>query len=178
MSRPLHVVTLCTGNAARSVMCGAMLTQLAEIDGRELRVTTAGTHALEGQPMSMRTRSAIAAISELDTSMLGRHRSHQLTDRDCETADLIVAMEASHVAYVRRVHPDSADITATIRHLVDALPVDAEPLGRRVSTLELGRIALDDDGDVIDPAGGEQPQYDDCASELWLLSQSLMALLD
>ena len=62
----LHIVTLCTGNAARSVMAGVMLEQLAEMEGFSLTVTTAGTHVLEGQPLGMRTKEAMISIGELD----------------------------------------------------------------------------------------------------------------
>ena len=41
----LHVVTLCTGNAARSVMAGVLLAE--HVPG--LRVTTSGTHVLVSQ---------------------------------------------------------------------------------------------------------------------------------
>ena len=43
------------GNAARSVMAGAML----EASGFEVEVTTAGTHVIEHQPVSIRTRYAL-----------------------------------------------------------------------------------------------------------------------
>lgn len=174
----LHVVTLCTGNAARSVMAGVMLEQMAEMEGIGLRVTTAGTHALEGQPIGMRTKEAMAAIGELDLSGVGRHRSHQLAEDDCEAADLIVAMEADHVRYVRAKHPEAAGRTATIRRLVSELSIEPEPLGARLAALGLSAVDLAEDIDVIDPAGGEQPLYDDVARELFELCAVLTSLLE
>ena len=52
-----ELVVVCTGNAARSVMAGAILAAHAR---RTLHVTTAGTHVVEGMPMSWRTRDALA----------------------------------------------------------------------------------------------------------------------
>ncbi len=173
----LHVVTLCTGNAARSVMAGIMLSQLAENEGLSLRVTTAGTHVLEGQPMGMRTKEAILAIGELDATELGRHRSHQLTDEDCATADLVVCMEADHVRYVRRIHPEAAGHTATIHRVTSEVAASDEPFPHRLRALDLATVDLASEIDVLDPAGGDQATYDACAREIWELSQALITLL-
>jgi len=163
------VVVLCTGNAARSVMAGAMLEAL----DAPVRVVTAGTHVLEHQPMSIRTRAALAAVG-LEAPA---HRSHQLTDADVEAATLIVAMEADHVRYVRRRHAAGADRTATIGYLVDHLPAGADPLGARVARLALAGVAPEHQPQVADPAGGEDPVYVSCAVELSGLVDQLLGRL-
>ena len=109
-----HVVFVCTGNAARSVMAGAILA--AHLD--DVEITTAGTHVVEGMPMSWRTREALAG---LDVRAPG-HRSTQLRDSHVAEADLVVGLAGEHVAYVRRTHPEAAARTGTLRRLARDLP--------------------------------------------------------
>ena len=154
-------------------MAGVMLAQLSDANGAALEVTTAGTHALEGQPMGMRTKAAIASLEVLDTSLLGRHRSHQLVTSDCHRADLVIAMEADHVRYVRRIHPEASAKTATIWHLAEHLvPSDLDVI-QRIERLDLAAVTLEGARDVRDPAGLDQDEYDRCAQEIWSLTQVL-----
>jgi protein-tyrosine-phosphatase len=164
---PPLVLTLCTGNAARSVMAGAMLASEA------IRVQTAGTHVVEGQPMSRRTRDALAAVG---LSADG-HRSHQLSDRDVAGADLIVAMAGEHVAFIRRRYPEASAKTASIKRLVRDLPPGPSPLSERVATLALADLPVELWEDVEDPAGGEDEAYVSCANELAGLCADLLPRL-
>jgi protein-tyrosine phosphatase len=155
--RPV-VLVLCTGNAARSVMAGVML----EAVGAPVRIVTAGTHVVEHQPTSRRTRDALAATG-LDSSA---HRSRQLSDSDLDRATLVVAMAAEHVWYIRRRHPQAAARTATLRWLARHLPAGPEPLVTRVERLHLADRDPVAQGDVEDPAGGDEATYAACAAEL------------
>lgn len=152
------IITLCTGNAARSVMAGAILLA-ADPD---LEVITAGTHVIDGQPMSWRTREALAALG-LEAN---HHRSAQLRPRDLDQADLVLAMAAEHVRYMHREHPDVADRTATLKRLAQRLPAGPEPLRHRLATLDLVGHEPAEWEDVADPAGGDEHVYVACAREI------------
>jgi protein-tyrosine-phosphatase len=93
------------------------------------------------------------------------HRSRQLREHDLD-ADLIVGLAREHVAYVRRVHPEAAPHTATLRRLVSDLPHSPGALTERVASLGLADVELQPWEDVEDPAGGDLDVFVTCAREL------------
>jgi protein-tyrosine-phosphatase len=126
--------------------------------------------------MSNRTRNALTAIPEMAHAPVGHHRSLQLHPEDAQTADLVVAMEADHVRFVRIHHPEAAARTVTLRHLATQLepgPAPLEALGLRVQQLHLADAVLDDRADVVDPAGRADEFYLACANEIWDLCRQL-----
>jgi protein-tyrosine phosphatase len=150
-------------------MAGAMF---AALDA-ELRITTAGTHVIEGQPMSWRTRDAMKALGYEAPG----HRSRQLSDVHVEDADLVVALAVEHVRYVRRTHPEAAARTATLRRLVRDLAPGESPLAERVAALDLASVQLEDWEDVTDPAGGDVDDFHACAKEVESLIIQLSRLI-
>jgi protein-tyrosine-phosphatase len=154
----LHVVTLCTGNAARSVMAGAILSE--HVPG--LHVTTSGTHVIEGMPMSWRTRDAIESLG----IEVPNHRSRQATESELDSADLVIALAREHVAWMRRVHPRAAPRTATLQRLARDLPDGSEPLRERLEPMRLHEVELEVWEDVDDPAGGDLDVFVDTARQI------------
>jgi protein-tyrosine-phosphatase len=171
------LLVLCTGNASRSVMAGFMLEALGDGRPDPLRIVTAGTHSIDGQPMGLRTRTALLRIPELAGADFRRHRSRQVQGVDLVHAELVVVMEADHVRFVRRRFPDAAAKTATLRRLCADLPPGPPELPARVAGLRLADVELSDEGDVMDPAGHDGDVYAACADELWDLCRTLIKLV-
>ena len=168
------IVFLCTGNAARSVMAAAMLRDLLG-EEPDYYVHSAGTLVLPGHPMSSRTRKALERHQIHDPW----HRSHQLSERDVDRADLILAMEPDHVAWMRRTHPRALPITGLLKKVVRDLPSIDEPglLAARVAALSLEHHEPEPWEEVVDPASGDQPEFDRCSDELMDLVRSLHSIL-
>lgn len=170
-----RVLIVCHANVARSVMAARLLEGAAAEHGVHVEIRTAGTHATDGQPASLRTQRALEA-ARAGTAPVGSHRARLLRDDDVRWADVIVAMEASQVRYVRRAFPEAASRTATIGVLASAL-VGAGPLADRLARLDLATWEMDSADDVADPAGGEEADYALAARDLRDLCERLAVRL-
>lgn len=171
--RPM-IAFLCTGNAARSVMGSAMLRARLG-PSPSVSVMSGGTHVLPGQVMSRRTRAALERHGVRDPF----HRSHQLTPADIDRATLIVAMEADHLKWMRRMHPAGGPITGSLQRVVrDLAPPATASLAERVAALGLAAAEFEPWEEIVDPGGGEQPDFDAAADEIAGLVDRLLELLD
>ncbi len=161
---------VCTGNATRSVIAGA----LAQAARPQWEVVTAGTFVVEGLPISWRTRGALAELG----IEAARHRSTQVTQAHVDAADLVIVQEYQHVQYLRRHHPLGDPRTATLKRLARDLSDGDAPLGDRLAALGLGSVELEPEWeDVVDPGGGELDDYVACAYELAALMKDLIPRL-
>ncbi len=168
------VLCVCTGNVARSVMLAHMLETLAGAEGLALSVATAGTHAVEGSAISTRTRLALEGLDELGPVDYGAHRSRQVTESDLRGADLVLCAEASQVRLLRQWFPASASRVVALGDFVRFAPLEG---GLEAQVQEVAAREPDGALDVLDPAGGEQEDYDRCAQHLWALAQATVVLL-
>jgi protein-tyrosine-phosphatase len=171
----VNILTLCTGNAARSVMLGYMLTAVAETNGFNWAVQSAGTLVAEGSAMSARTRDALLRVPGLAERAYGAHRGRQLTREDVIWADVILTAEASHVVFVRTNHPEARIKTVLLAQFLHDAPL-GEDFINQVSYVA-SRVP-ERSFDVDDPAGKDQLAYDLCAVTLWEMVQVFATLFE
>jgi protein-tyrosine-phosphatase len=150
-------------------MAGAALDQRAP--GH--RVLTAGTLAVDGMPMSWRTRAALESVG----LTVPDHRSKQLQASHLGDADLIIALAPEHVEWVRRNHPAAANRTSTLIRLCRELDHSPAPLADRVAALSLAEATLEDWEEVVDPGGGEADVFAACARQISALVDVLLPRL-
>lgn len=153
-----RILVLCTGNATRSVIAGAVLrAHLPDVE-----VVTAGTMSIDGLPMSWRTRAGFESVG-IPTPA---HRSRQVVAEDLERATLVIALAPEHAEWVRREHPAAAVKTVTLKRLARELPDDHRPLAARLAELSPADVELAAWEEVVDPGGGEVETFTACAREV------------
>lgn len=152
------ILILCTGNATRSVIAGAVLkAHLPDVE-----IVTAGTMSVDGLPMSWRTRAGFESVGVSPPA----HRSRQVDADDLDRATVVIGLAPEHVHWVRREHPGAAARTVTLKRLARELAADGRPLTERIAELDLEAVELATWEEVVDPGGGEVEAFIACAQEV------------
>ena len=173
---PFGVLFVCTGNICRSPTAEALARrELARYPGVPLEVSSAGSHALEGNPAA--SRSMLAASTR--GASLERHFARELTRRRVRSAGLILCMAAEHRPFVLSYDRSAADRTfllATFARVAGEWDwLAGSPAELVALAAEHGR-ELDGD-DVDDPLGHPAEAYAACAERLDGLVTPVIAAL-
>ena len=150
-----RILLVCTANICRSPLAERLLA--AELTGRdvEFKVTSAGTHGYEGQPMDS---LAARELSRLASSNSADFRSRPLTDRLTQESDLILTATRAHRAFVLERVPQALRRTFTLLEFAELVTVVRHRLPEVTELHELVRgvaaargEATLDDYDIADP---------------------------
>lgn len=107
-----QILFVCTGNLCRSPMAEMLLKlKLKGALKKRLRVLSAGTHALESLPASMRAQ-VNAKLFGVD---LSQHRSQPVTSWLTRHSDLLLVMDHTHVEAIHRLDPTAAPRTFLLK---------------------------------------------------------------
>ena len=159
------VLFVCTGNICRSPTAEALARrELQRYPGVPIQVSSAGSHALEGNPAA--SRSMLAAATR--GANLERHFARELTRRRVRAADLILCMAAEHRPFVLSYDRGAADRTFLLATFARAASqwdwLATSPAELVALAAEHGREQEGDD--IDDPLGHPAEAYAACAERL------------
>lgn len=148
-ARGPRILTVCTGNLCRSPLAALLLER--GLEGTGIEVSSAGTHAPDGLPMTPRAR-AVAIRRGVARSRAEAHRSRPLDDDAVRSADLILAMDRAHRRAVVERCVAARDRTFTLRELARlAAAVPRGPEGAVGGPPDVGRPAAGPRAEVPTP---------------------------
>lgn len=153
---PYEILCVCTGNICRSPAAERLL---AAGLGDQVTVTSAGTHALVGQPIS----APMAALVSASGARADEFGARWLTEGMIRRADLVLGLDRAHRGAIVELWPGAVRRTFTLLELArllterdpSSLP-DGGVADRLRAAVELAsaarhRIASAGADDVIDP---------------------------
>ena len=175
-AEPFGVLFVCTGNICRSPTAEALARrELARYPGVPLQVSSAGSHALEGNPAA--SRSMLAASTR--GASLERHFARELTRRRVRSAGVILCMAAEHRPFVLSYDRGAASRTfllATFARVASQWDwLATSPAELVALAAEHGREQEGDD--IDDPLGQPAEAYAACAERLDGLVTPVIAAL-
>ena len=107
-----ELLLVCTGNVCRSPLAEVLLRhRFADLD---VRVHSAGTHALVGAPMTPESVQ-LALLNGAGPADGNAHRARQLTESLLETPDLILGLTRAHRRHIVELAPHRVRAAFTLR---------------------------------------------------------------
>jgi protein-tyrosine phosphatase len=163
---PFGVLFVCTGNICRSPTAEALARrELERYPGVPVQVSSAGSHALEGNPAA--SRSMLAAATR--GANLERHFARELTRRRVRAADLVLCMAAEHRPFVLSYDRGAAGRTfllATFARAASQWGWLASSPAELVALAAEHRQPEQEGDDIDDPLGHPAEAYAACAERL------------
>jgi len=150
----VHILFICTGNTCRSPMAAFLAKSSLSARQLDWRVSSAGLHAVHGQPMA---DAAVNAMIRRHV-VVEAHASQPLTEQLAEQADVIFTMTAGHREALIKHFPQLA---YKIHNLISFAMHGREPEGLSC--------------DIVDPFGGSDETYEACAT---VLQQTIERTID
>ena len=128
----VHILLVCTGNTCRSAMAEGLLTKMLSATGiGHIRVRSAGTHAVDGNPAAPWAQEVALAEGGVD---LSGHRARRLTKVLLQVSDLVLAMTLSHARHIERMGKKFARKTHLLTSFSSTDPRDPadieDPMGQ------------------------------------------------
>lgn len=194
MQSDFSILTVCTGNICRSPLAEQLLAeQLRDIP--EANISSAGTHALVGEPMFDVTQQIARSygVENIDS-----HRARQVTEALLESSDLILTMTRDHRRTVVELSPRVTRRVFTIREFARLAEVTtdevltseinqaedspAERLRAAVRAVTVGRSILPPltdaaEDDVVDPYQRATEVHEASAEQLTSAIDAVVSLV-
>jgi len=178
---PARVLFVCTGNVCRSPFAERLLVadlRAAGIGADEVAVTSAGTHALVGEPIAAPMQRFLTRYGADPDGFVARLLEPSMV----EGADVVLALTRRHRGVVAQMYPRATRYTFTLRELVrlievgePALELPDGPRSQRLRTLVPQLAARrgtpppprdPSDYDVTDPYGRDGAVYERSIDEM------------
>jgi protein-tyrosine-phosphatase len=109
MTSPFRLLFVCTANICRSPFLE--LYARSHLGSAEVAFSSAGTHGLDGRPMSEEMAAEARSAYGLETEGF---RSRRLTDGLLDEADLVLTAERHHRQFVLDRFPDASGRVLTV----------------------------------------------------------------
>ncbi|GJN41996.1 arsenate reductase/protein-tyrosine-phosphatase family protein [Corynebacterium ammoniagenes] len=194
MQNEFSILMVCTGNICRSPMAENLLAKMVQ-DISEVRIMSAGTHAMVGEPMFPISQQIAQSYGAED---LESHRARQVTDELLKASDLVLTMTREQRRFVVESNPHVTRRAFTLREFSrlasvttdEMLAADLETikdfnvdkLRTAVQSVSLSRsqvspVSEPAELEVIDPYGQPAAVHQDSAEQLVPAIESVADLI-